>query len=120
MVEGKRSPEWAIDWFGGFAGPYLPRGGAVNPASLQRHTQHTQAGNSMGDEPRSPSGFFLHGSPMASIARVFNGVFGVGAPVWAYVIVGAGATSRVHKGGRRAVDAGEYILILVLRIGNYD
>ena len=56
----------------------------MNPASsLQRHTQHTQAGNSIGDEPRSPSGFFLHGSPMASIARVFNGVFGVGAPVWA-------------------------------------
>ena len=83
MVEGKRSPEWAIDWFGGFAGPYLPRN-AVNPAaSLQRHTQHTQADNSIGDEPRSSSGFFLHGSPMASIARVFNGVFGVGAPVWA-------------------------------------
>ena len=83
VVEGKRSPEWAIDWFGGFAGPYLPRN-AVNPASsLQRHTQHTQAGNSIGDEPRSSSGFFLHGSPMASIARVFNGVFGVGAPVWA-------------------------------------
>ena len=83
VVEGKRSPEWAIDWFGGFAGPYLPRGGAVNPASsLQRHTQYTRAGNSIGDEPRSPSGFFLHGSPMASIARVFNGVFGVGAPVW--------------------------------------
>ena len=77
-MEGKRSPEWAIDWFGGFAGPYLPR----NASSLQRHTQHTRAGNSMGDEPRSPSGFFLHGSPMASIARVFNGVFGVGAPVW--------------------------------------
>lgn len=83
VVEGKRSPEWAIDWFGGFAGPYLPRN-AVNPASsLQRHTQHTQAGNSIGDESTSPSGFFLHGSPMASIARVFNGVFGVGAPVWA-------------------------------------
>ena len=80
VVEGKRSPEWAIDWFGGFAGPYLPRN-AVNPSSLQRHTQHTQAGNSIGDE-RTPSGFFLHGSPMASIARVFNGVFGVGAPVW--------------------------------------
>ena len=82
VVEGKRSPEWAIDWFGGFAGPYLPRGGAVNPASLQRHTQHTRAGNSIGDEPRSPSGFFVHGSPMASIARVFTCVFGVGAPVW--------------------------------------
>ena len=81
MVEGKRSPEWAIDWFGGFAGPYLPRN-AVNPASLQHHTQLSRVNNSIGDEPRSPSGFFLHGSPMASIARVFNGVFGVGAPVW--------------------------------------
>ena len=80
-MEGKRSPEWAIDWFGGFAGPYLPRS-AVNPASLQHHRQLSRAGNSIGDEPRS-SGFFLHGSPMASIARVFNGVFGVGAPVWA-------------------------------------
>ena len=80
MVEGKRSPEWAIDWFGGFAGPYLPRN-AVNPASLQHHTQR-RMGNSIGDE-NPPSGFFLHGSPMASIARVFNGVFGVGAPVWA-------------------------------------
>ena len=83
-MEGKRSPEWAIDWFGGFAGPYLPRN-AVNPASsLQHHTQLSRAGNSnsIGDEPRSPSGFFVHGSPMASIARVFNGVFGVGAPVW--------------------------------------
>ena len=82
MVEGKRSPEWAIDWFGGFAGPYLPRNAAVNPASLQHHRQLSRAGKSIGDEP-PPSGFFLHGSPMASIARVFNGVFGVGAPVWA-------------------------------------
>ena len=83
MVEGKRHPSGRSIGSGDSRGPIYPVTLSTPPPLYNVIRNIRERDNSIGDEPRSPSGFFLHGSPMASIARVFNGVFGVGAPVWA-------------------------------------